>query len=225
MNVSIRVFVLAVVLLNFTNAHGDIFETNIEFTPQTATLGEFNLVTLIWEAFGPVGSLDGATAADLKTFVVQINIVGALGADVPVQLWTDQVINDGVPQPIAGEDREFGGIEWFCSGFAGECLPNGDLLFDNDTPAVQQNSTSGETTFNVFGGEVGVPLNTGGVFAFLPSGLTVNEWNDGVMLGSYFVDSVRVTTSPLIPIPGAVWLFISGLGGLALARKKHRKIA
>ena len=224
MNASIRVFVLAVVLVTFTNAHGEMFETNVEFSQQTGTLGEFNLVTLIWEAFGPAGSIDSATAEDIRNMVVYVNKTVALVPDIPVQLWIDDVLNHGVPQPIGGEDREIVGIEWFCSGFAGVCLPDGLLFFDNDIPVVQQNSTSGETTFNIFTGEVGVPLNTGGVFVFVTSGLTINEWNNGVMLGSHFIETVRVTTTQVVPIPAAVWLFITGLGGLAVVRKKQHKI-
>jgi len=212
--------VLAVLLVTFTNAHGDRFETNVEFSQQTGTLGEFNLVTLIWEAFGPAGSIDSATAAEMKTFTVEMNKLSGSGTGITVHLWFDGVINDGVPQPIGGEDRGFGGIEFFCAGFAGTCLPNGDLFFDNDVPAVQQNSTSGETTFNIFGGEVGVPLNTNGEFVLLSAGLTINGWNNGVLVESHFIESVRVETTAVIPIPAAVWLFISGLGGLALVRKK-----
>lgn len=211
---------LVLVLIN--DAHAELVRrTEIEFPEVSTSVGLAGAVVVLWETFGPSGSPGDVAIGEIKNYIVGVNrITPGTGSLVP--LWSDDVIMNGVAQPIESVVREISGIEIFCfAGGSGDCRESGDLFFDNDVPVVQRGSTSGVPTFNIFSGEVGIPLDTGGVFVDLGAGVTINEWNGNTLIESHLITSVRITTTAsLVPLPAAAWLLFGPVCGLALVRRR-----
>jgi len=94
-----------------------------------------------------------------------------------------------------------------------------DAMFDDDITL-----TAGGTSVGLFAADAGADLGDGGIPYFLGIIDDMNTFTtaDITTLGGgfYLYNIDDITTATVVPLPGALWLFGSGLAGLLAFRKR-----
>jgi hypothetical protein len=206
------------VALSSVNTNADstfAVSTEIEFDSSAfLSLGEIHTMFFFWELFEDPESPVPISESEIRTLKIVFN--NPVGLEI--SHYQDIIFENEAVQPIGGVPRSANGFTFECFGTPSTCLPDGDLVIDNDPSLAQTNSTNGDKTIHVDIPLGGIRLNTYGDFVF--GEIFLSEYQNGVQLGStQVIDMVRVTSSVVVPLPPSFWLFIIGVGTIFGSRR------
>jgi hypothetical protein len=188
--------------------------TTIELdTPLSLSIGEIDTLFFFWELFEDPKSPVPISAEELRVLTIGF---GRRDTGIPITVYQDFAIKDEIIQPLGGVQRL--GFTLVREDMSLPALPGGSFFLDSQGAAVLTTMPPGEFALTAYTAGLAIPFNSVGP---TPVDIFIDEWGGGSLIGFHTISLATITTTEVVPIPGAAWLFGTALVGLMFGHRRN----